>query len=75
MQLRLRFESKLNNMHALHRDLQAKYDRALEDIYDLEQKVSKLTKENIEQKQELTELRSDKIENESKIIYQDDRIK
>lgn len=33
VQLRLKFESKLNNMHALHRDLQAKYQRALEDIY------------------------------------------
>ena len=25
VQLRLKFEQKLNNMHALHRDLQAKY--------------------------------------------------
>lgn len=36
VQLRLKFEQKLNNMHALHRDLQAKYQRALEDIYELE---------------------------------------
>lgn len=36
MQLRLKFEQKLNNMHALHRDLQSKYQRALEDIYLLE---------------------------------------
>ena len=33
VQLRLKFEQKLNNMHALHRDLQCKYQRALEDIY------------------------------------------
>jgi hypothetical protein len=33
VQLRLKFEQKLNNMHALQRDLQAKYQRALEDIY------------------------------------------
>lgn len=36
VQLRLKFESKLNNMHALQRDLHAKYQRALEDIYNLE---------------------------------------
>ena len=34
--LRLQFEAKLNSLHALHRDLQAKYDRAKEEIYSLE---------------------------------------
>ena len=36
MQLRLQFESKLNGLHSLHRDLQAKYERALDDIYRLD---------------------------------------
>ena len=36
VQLRLQFESKLNGLHSLHRDLQAKYERALEDIYRLD---------------------------------------
>lgn len=36
VQLRLQFESKLNGLHSIHRDLQAKYERALEDIFNLE---------------------------------------
>lgn len=32
VQLRLKFESKLNNMHSLHRDLETKYNRALKEI-------------------------------------------
>jgi len=44
VQLRLKFEQKLNNMHALHRDLQSKYQRALEDIYNFETSNSQLTK-------------------------------
>jgi len=44
VQLRLKFEQKLNNMHALHRDLQAKYQRAIEDIYGLENTKVDLTK-------------------------------
>ena len=36
VQLRLQFESKLNGLHSLHRDLSAKYDRAVEEIYNLQ---------------------------------------
>lgn len=36
VQLRLQFESKLNGLHSLHRDLETKYDRACEDIFNLE---------------------------------------
>lgn len=36
VQLRLQFESKLNSLHALHRDVKAKYSRAAEDIFQLE---------------------------------------
>jgi hypothetical protein len=36
VQLRLQFESKLNSLHALHRDVKAKYSRATEDIFTLE---------------------------------------
>jgi hypothetical protein len=32
VQLRLKFESKLNNMHSVHRDLETKYKRALSDL-------------------------------------------
>lgn len=75
VQLRLKFEQKLNNMHALHRDLQAKYQRALEDIYTLEKGNIGLTKLSAEQKAELTVLRAEKVENESKLLYQGERIK
>ncbi len=32
VKLRLKFESKLNDMHSLHRDLEARYTRAVEEI-------------------------------------------
>ena len=31
VQLRLKFESKLNNMHSAHRDLETRYKRVLND--------------------------------------------
>jgi hypothetical protein len=36
VELRLQFESKLNSLHALNRDVKAKYQRATEDIFTLE---------------------------------------
>ena len=35
-QVRIKFESKINNLHSLHRSLEAKYARAIEDIRMLE---------------------------------------
>lgn len=35
VQLRLKFESKLNNMHSVHRDLETKYKRALNELASL----------------------------------------
>ena len=35
-EVRIKFESKINNLHALHRSLEAKYARATEDIRMLE---------------------------------------
>lgn len=32
VQLRLKFESKLNNMHSVHRDLETKYKRCLNEL-------------------------------------------
>lgn len=75
VQLRLKFEQKLNNMHALHRDLQAKYQRAIEDIYTLENIKVDLSKLTGEQKSELIHLRSERVESESKILYQSERVK
>jgi hypothetical protein len=36
VQLRLKFESKLNNMHSVHRDLETKYKRCLNEIANLQ---------------------------------------
>lgn len=75
VQLRLQFESKLNGLHSLHRDLQARYDRAVQDIYGLEA-LKSVQRDKIEiQNEELLLLRSCKIENEAKVMFQDERIK
>ena len=75
MQLRLQFESKLNGLHSLHRDLQAKYERALEDIFRLDLMSKATVDRNEKMETELIELRSRKIEHESKINYQEERIR
>ena len=75
VQLRLQFESKLNSLHALHRDVKAKYTRSTEDIFSLET-FNKEKQELIEkQKDELIILRTTKIENESLINVQKEKIK
>ena len=75
VKLRLQFESKLNSLHSLHRDLQAKYERSLDDIYKLEQIETSLKERCERYESELVELRSMKIEQESKIIYQGEKLK
>lgn len=67
VQLRLQFEAKLNSLHALHRDLAAKYNRATEDILNLEI-LNRDQSAQIElQKTELIDLRAKRIEYEAKI--------
>jgi hypothetical protein len=67
VQLRLQFEAKLNSLHALHRDLTAKYNRAVEDIFNLET-LNKDQSAQIEvMKTELIDLRAKRIENEAKL--------
>ena len=41
VQLRLKFESKLNSMHSKHRELEIKHKRLQEDYEGLEQVVAK----------------------------------
>ena len=73
--LRLQFEAKLNSLHALHRDLTAKYNRAVEDIFNLEI-LNKDQAEQIEEhKVELIDLRAKRIEHEAKIQFQEEQIK
>jgi hypothetical protein len=40
VQLRLKFESKLNNMHSAHRDLESKYKRVLTDYSNSQKQLS-----------------------------------
>ena len=75
VQLRLQFESKLNGLHSLHRDLQAKYERALEDIYRLDASSKAMNEKFESMESEVINLRALKIEHESKINYQEERIK
>ena len=42
VQLRLKFESKLNNMHSAHRDLESKYKRVLNDLGNAQKQVKML---------------------------------
>lgn len=75
MSLRLQFESKLNSLHSLHRDLQSKYDRSVSDIFSLET-LKKMQREKIEkQNDELLVLRQKQIESEATIVFQSERIK
>lgn len=46
VQLRLKFESKLNNMHSAHRELESKYKRVLTD-FTTEKKTSKLLEDKL----------------------------
>ena len=43
VQLRLKFESKLNNMHSAHRDLESKYKRTLTELANANKQVVMLT--------------------------------
>ena len=75
MQLRLQFESKLNGLHSLHRDLEARYERAKQEIYKQEL-LCQAQKEKIEsQSDELINLRALKVEYEAKLAYSVDTIK
>lgn len=74
VQLRLQFESKLNSLHSLHRDVKAQYSRALEDILNLQEQLKEKTSLCAEQSEELIKLRSEKVENLSKISLQSEKL-
>lgn len=67
MQLRLKFESKLNNMHSAHRDLETKFKRTRQDLIKaLEEKT--LYQDQVSLKiDEITELKTKNTEHGSKI--------
>jgi hypothetical protein len=63
--LRLKFESKLNNMHSAHRDLESKYKRVLTDLANANKQLQMLNTKLVDRNNEITILRSSKVENES----------
>lgn len=63
--MRLKFESKLNNMHSAHRDLESKYRRILSDLSNSQKQVKMLTEKLNERNDECTDLKAIKAEHES----------
>lgn len=71
----MQFESKLNGLHSLHRDLQAKYDRAVQDIYNLDNLKTIYWEQLTKQKEELQVLKACKVENDARIGFQEEKLK
>ena len=72
---RLAFESKLNILHAAHRDLQESFYFATDEICEIEKDNKKVNAFLKSQNAELVDLRSSKFANESKIQIQYDKIR
>lgn len=62
VQLRLKFESKLNNMHSAHRDLESKYRRVLTDLANSNKQLLMLNTKLLERNSEVTSLKIGKAE-------------
>ena len=62
VQLRLKFESKLNNMHSAHRDLESKYKRILSDLGNAQKQIKMLNEKLSTQNDEVTQLRTTQAE-------------
>ena len=73
--MRLRFESKLNQLHSLYRDIETRYDRALEDIDSFELKNKELIKLTDSQRGEISNLYQDKLELETEKEFSKNLIK
>ena len=74
VQLRLKFESKLNNMHSAHRDLETRYKRVLQDL-TLTQKNTKVLNEKLmANNDEILALKTTDAENESIINSQREQL-
>ena len=74
VQLRLKFESKLNNMHSVHRDLESKYKRALNELAIVQNTNEQLSTKTSHQTEEITMLKAAKAENESRISYNEEKL-
>ena len=58
VQLRLKFESKLNNMHSAHRDLETKFKRVRQDFAALNEQKMVLSQSVNDKIEEITSLRT-----------------
>ena len=67
VQLRLKFESKLNNMHSAHRDLETRYKRVLTDLNNAQKNIKMLNERLQQRTDEITQLKSIQAENETEI--------
>lgn len=74
VQLRLKFESKLNNMHSIHRDLGTKYRRALLDIETLQNTNELLNSKKLEILEEFNKLKAEHAEQNTKMAYDREKI-
>ena len=67
VQLRLKFESKLNNMHSAHRDLETRYKRVLQDFSNAQTQMKMLNAKLLTRNDELTVLKTSEAENTTEI--------
>ena len=74
VQLRLKFESKLNNMHSIHRDLGTKYRRALLDIETLQNTNELLNSKKLEIIEQLNKMKAEHAEQNTKMAYDREKI-
>ena len=74
VQLRLKFESKLNNMHSIHRDLGTRYRRALLDIETLQNTNELLNSKKLEIIEELNKMKIQFAEQNTKMSYDREKI-
>ena len=74
VQLRLKFESKLNNMHSAHRDLETRYKRVLQDLNNAQNNIKMLNERLQQRTEEITTLKTTQAENETDISQKREEI-
>ena len=74
VQLRLKFESKLNNMHSAHRDLESKYKRVLSDLTNAQKQIKMLNDKLQQKTDDVTNLKTIQAENETNIAQYKEEI-
>ena len=72
--MRLKFESKLNNMHSVHRELETKYKRLFSEYSGLVSVNDQLNSKQVAHIDEITKLKTIQAENESKIAYNEEKM-